>query len=569
MLSSPEFNPYREWLGIPPIERLTFYRLLGLKAFESNPKVINAAAQQRLAMLHAHESGPHAAWAQMLSNELTAARLCLLSPQHKSEYDEALRQYVAALERKHPGSAAAAANMAQGPLRPVLVPRPLPAASASSALGQIPLERDDLVPAELVEKEPSASWPLLLLAGLLVVVALSSQAWIVLSLWTGSADRPPVETEAEPTAVWSQAADEPLLEFAALDDARPYRPLALPEAAGDTEQPASEPPEARSLEISSQAGTPGEESSRTAWDDPDILRGHTAAVVAVAFTPDGRRIVSASLDGALRLWDLATRQSVAVLSGHEGAVRDVAVNRQGTLVLSGGDDRTARLWSLVSHREMQRYEPAPAGVRSAAFTADGDYLALGDDSGVIRFFRTTGEGLFRLGDRSPPVRAIRFFPDRRHVAFAQGNAVRLLRVGDKRRILALEGHRQPVSDIDLDPDGRWLVSCSWDRTICVWNVRNGRPLHKLTGHVNSVHAVAFSPNGHRFLSASGGHYSADDRFVEGIDNSVRLWDVSSGAELERLKGHEAPVLSVAFSPDGHFAASGSVDQTVRIWELGK
>jgi len=120
-----------------------------------------------------------------------------------------------------------------------------------------------------------------------------------------------------------------------------------------------------------------------------------------------------------------------------------------------------------------------------------------------------------------------------------------------RKILA--GHQAGVTSIAVSPDGQRLASGSSDETVRLWDAQTGAELRRLEGHTNNVKSVSFSPDGQRLASGSS-------------DETVRLWDAQTGAELRRLEGHTDPVDSVSFSPDGQRLASGSSDNTVRLWD---
>ena len=108
--------------------------------------------------------------------------------------------------------------------------------------------------------------------------------------------------------------------------------------------------------------------------------------------------------------------------------------------------------------------------------------------------------------------------------------------------------------VAFSPDGTMLASGAGDQTIKLWNVTSGAELHTLTGHSDRVLAVAFSPDGTIFASGSW-------------DKSIRLWDVTRGTELSALKGHANLVDSLAFSPDGKILASGSFDGSLKLWRV--
>ena len=119
---------------------------------------------------------------------------------------------------------------------------------------------------------------------------------------------------------------------------------------------------------------------------------------------------------------------------------------------------------------------------------------------------------------------------------------------------ALRGHTRTVWGVALSPDGRRALSGSTDETLRLWDVATGAELRRLPGGSDGVLGVAFAPDGRRALAG-------------GKDNVVRLWDVTTGQELRRLTGHKEDVRAVAFSPDGRRALSAGDDRTVRLWDL--
>jgi WD40 repeat protein len=173
-----------------------------------------------------------------------------------------------------------------------------------------------------------------------------------------------------------------------------------------------------------------------------VLRGHEQAVQAAAFSLDGTRIVSGSLDGTVRVWDAASGAELLVLRGHEGSVLAAGFSPDGARIVSG----------------------------SASFL--GEFL---------------------------------------------GGTV---------------------------PGSGSLVGEKEVNTIRVWDVLSGAELLVLRGHEGPVWAAAFSPDGTRIVSGSGSRIEGEE------DNTVRVWDAASGAELLVLRGHEGPVRAAAFSPDG-------------------
>ena len=118
----------------------------------------------------------------------------------------------------------------------------------------------------------------------------------------------------------------------------------------------------------------------------------------------------------------------------------------------------------------------------------------------------------------------------------------------------LETHSDVVWSVSFSPDGKTLASGSVDNTIKLWNVTTGKELRTLKGHTNLVRSVSFSPDGKTLASSSR-------------DNTIKLWDITTGKEIRTLKGHSSSVGSVSFSPDGKTLASGSLDNTIKLWNV--
>jgi len=127
----------------------------------------------------------------------------------------------------------------------------------------------------------------------------------------------------------------------------------------------------------------------------------------------------------------------------------------------------------------------------------------------------------------------------------------LLNIREKNR---LEGHTSAVNSVAFSPDGKTLASASWDNTIKLWNISTGKLISTFIGHTDAVSSVAFSPDGKTLASAS-------------LDKTIILWNISTGKPISTLTGHTGAVWGVAFSPDGKTLASASWDKTIILWNI--
>ncbi|MEG8182841.1 hypothetical protein GZH49_30705 [Nocardia terpenica] len=287
-------------------------------------------------------------------------------------------------------------------------------------------------------------------------------------------------------------------------------------------------PDGKWLVSGSLDGTIQRRDASTGRQIGPSLTGHSGEVMSVAFSPDGKRFVSGAQDDTLRVWDAVTgRQIGAPFTGHTGAVRSVAFDPvDNDRIVSGSGDGTLRLWDAATGRQVgPPLVGHEDGVTSVAFSPDGQRIVSGSRDRSVRLWdTTTGQEI------GPP----------------------------------LTGHTGEVGSVAFSPNGRLIASGSADQTIRLWNAATGEPVGQpleqshtgvpWSGQEAFVRSVAFSPDGKRLVSGAS-------------DFTVRLWDVASETQIGLpLLGHTDTVWTVAFSADGTRIASASSDNTVRLWD---
>jgi WD40 repeat protein len=312
-------------------------------------------------------------------------------------------------------------------------------------------------------------------------------------------------------------------------------------------------------------------ASLTSPDGPltQILSGHKVEVCAMAVLPNGR-LVSASNDCTMRIWDLASGQTLSTLAGHCAAVTMVAVLSADRIV-SASKDYTLRVWDLASGEIVKTLEQpgdrasleraaailglgpsSHGGYNTVAVLANDRIVAASGDHNVQVWDLASGKTLKTLEGHSDRINSVAVLGDGRVVSGSSDGTLRVWNLELDQALRTLEGHSEPVTAIAVLTDGRRIVSASSDRTLRVWDVDSGRVLRILEGHTAGVTAVAAFP---------------DDRIVSASDDcTLRVWDFTSGQLLYVLEGHATAVTSVTVLPDDRIV-SASHDGSMRVWDL--
>jgi WD40 repeat protein len=309
--------------------------------------------------------------------------------------------------------------------------------------------------------------------------------------------------------------------------------------------------------------------------------GHGDRVNGVAISADGKRALSASWDGTLRYWDLGNGELIRKIQGHKNAIMSVGLSADGKRALTGGSDRTMRLWDLETGNELRSFAGHPQTVWDVAFSPDGKKALSGCSDGIARLWDVdSGKELLTLEThKGGRAWTVAFTPDGMRAVTGGGNllerdgnkteaSLRLWDLTTGKEIRQFQGHTKDVRRAAISPNGKQLLSGSFDGTMRLWDLQTGKEIQRFDGPGHFVEAVGFTPDGKRAVCSYG------PRIIEAIYEddprcSLRLWDLATGKEINQFKGHTAPVLSLAISEDGRFLVSGSADKTMRLWRVPK
>ena len=292
---------------------------------------------------------------------------------------------------------------------------------------------------------------------------------------------------------------------------------------------------------------------------------------AIAYSRSTNRIAVAAASN-IHIYDASTYKKQMVFTEHTDSVLAVAFSPNGKLLISGGLDKTVRLWNADTGKLRRTREEHKAPVNTVAFSPDGKrFWSASSENDTIRSWYPRDGG--RWSSQTSPRTNLTLMA--LACSYKGANVAKVFDGTPSQCLIELvgshwhvvSGHTDPVSVLTLYEDGKTLATGSADKTIELWNTADtSKPLYTLTGHTGGITAMDFSVDAKLLASGSS-------------DKTVRLWDLTTGQSIQTFTGHTSEVGAVIFLEDKALAgialakaktlASGDSDGTVFIWNPDK
>ncbi|XP_054168138.1 notchless protein homolog 1-like [Oppia nitens] len=271
------------------------------------------------------------------------------------------------------------------------------------------------------------------------------------------------------------------------------------------------------------------------------------------FDPDCRRLASASKDCSVRIWDTVLQKVLFTINGHLQSVTCVKWGGSG-LIYTASQDRTVKVWRSDTGILCRTLEGHAHWVNTLALSTDyvmrtaafdpafpNDRIELNTNIDLMvknakqryQLVRNDNE---RLVSGSDDFTLFLWFPEK-----------------DKKCLSRMTGHQQLINDVKFSPDARIIASASFDKSIKLWDGKNGKFITSLRGHVKAVYQISWSADNRLLVSGSA-------------DSTLKVWDIIDKKLMIDLPGHADEVYAIDWSPDGERVASGGKDKVLKLWK---
>jgi WD40 repeat protein len=281
-----------------------------------------------------------------------------------------------------------------------------------------------------------------------------------------------------------------------------------------------------------------------------------SAILSVAWSPDGRELVTGSQDTTAIVWDVTTGRALQTLSGQTASVSSVAWSPDGKRIATGSGDNTARIWDAQTGKDLLVLKGHTDAIYSVAWSPNGTELATGSGDNTAKVWHSeTGQEVITLRGHTGAVYSVAWSPDGYRLATAGLDGIAIVWVAARAEKLVTisgisKGSLTSIYSVAWSPVREWLATAG--QSAIIWDGETGKEL-TLLFQAAPVDTVAWSPDGKWVATGS-------------LDGSATIFEAASGQVIRVLRGHKGSVISVSWSPDGKRLASASEDRTAKVWD---
>jgi WD40 repeat protein len=294
----------------------------------------------------------------------------------------------------------------------------------------------------------------------------------------------------------------------------------------------------------------------------DSLVGHNDEITAWTYSFDGSRIISASSDKTLKLWDACNRSEIATLAGHEGAVECCAFSHNDDRIVSGSKDGTLKLWDGHTGQLIVTLSGHETKVTHCCFSPDDTrVLSASGDLKLKLWSSESGVVVATMAGHQFRVKKCQFTPDGQRIVSGSDEDLKLWDANSGAAIarmshwLSGKNYGENVSEWSISRDGSRILSGWSDGSIITWDGKTGEKSTTLAGHTSLIQACMYSPDGQWILSAA--------------DKTLRIWDAANEHPLSEEPAGRGPIAQLAFTPRSSRIVSVAAEQTagnIRVWD---
>ncbi len=284
------------------------------------------------------------------------------------------------------------------------------------------------------------------------------------------------------------------------------------------------------------------------------LKGHTSSILSANFDPDSQRIVTASFDNTAKIWSMESGELITHIEGLSDQTINAFFISNGKRIVTASLDGNVQIWEVDSGEKVIELNSHIGKIDNHNFSPDGEQIVIGSNAGTVQILEIDSDSLvFEFKEDTNKINSAFFSPDGEQVVtVSENNTAQILNIKSG-KITAQFRNFFYDFDVDFSPDGRRLLTTR-GATAQVWDVESSELLTELRGHTAQIRNANFSSDSQRIVTAS-------------FDETARVWDVESGRLVGGLWGHESNIWDANFSHDGRHIVTASEDKTARVWDV--